>query len=190
MLNYTDNEIINRLRQDSEEAFEYIFLKFYNRLCLYVTCLIHNKNSAEEIVQDVFYELWEKRNILKINISLKAYLFKAVYNRSINYINYNRRRNKYVQNQLNKIQNQQIVPPVSDNYPIANLLSQELDILINKAIASLPNQCRTVFQLCRFENLSYKEIATKLHISVNTVKTQLQRAMKKLRNSLQDYLPS
>ena len=189
MSEYTDKEIINRLRRDSGEAFEYVFLKFYNRLCIYVACLIHNKNSAEEIVQEMFCELWEKRNNLEINISLGAYLFKAVYNRSINYINFNKRRNNYVQNQLNKIKNYHIIPPVSDNYPIANLLSQELDDLINNAISALPDQCRTVFLLCRFEDLSYQEIATKLHISVNTVKTQLQRAVKKLQKALQDYLP-
>ncbi len=190
MLNYTDKEIIERLHKDNDEAFEFMFLKFYDRLCSYAACLIKNKNDAEEIVQDVFYEFWEKREKIDINTSLRAYLFKAVYNRSINYINFNQIRSKYVQNQLDSMNYQLTISPLSENYPIANLISQELDALISKTIFSLPDQCRKIFQLCRFEDLSYQEIALQLHISVNTVKTQMQRALKKLRETLKDYLPS
>jgi RNA polymerase sigma-70 factor (ECF subfamily) len=126
MLHYTDSEIIERLHKNSDEAFEYMFLKFYDRLCTYAACLIINKDGAEEIVQDVFYESWEKREKLNVNTSLKTYLFKV-----------------------------QIISPISENYPIANLITLELDSLISETIFSLPDQCRKVFLLGRFEDLSY-----------------------------------
>ncbi len=77
----------------------------------------------------------------------------------------------------------------SENHPLANLISREIVQDIEKAVNRLPEKCREVFCLCRFENMSYEDTAGKLNISVNTVRTQMSRALAKLRESLKDYLP-
>jgi RNA polymerase sigma-70 factor (ECF subfamily) len=87
------------------------------------------------------------------------------------------------------MENTDLVSPVSSDYPIANLLSAEIDYIIQKAISDLPDQCREVFVKIRHEELSYAQTAEILGISINTVKTQLQRAVSKLRESLKDHLP-
>ncbi|UCH14183.1 MAG: RNA polymerase sigma-70 factor [Bacteroidales bacterium] len=189
MISYPDNDLLKKLHEGNEEAFELIFFKYYNNLCIYANCLLKNKETAEEVVQDVFLKLWENRNKLDITISLRAYLYRAVHNKSINHINYIQTREKHLKNLTEDINRKSIVYPLSHNYPVANLISKELEEEIEKALDALPEKCRTVFELCKFENLSYKDVAKKMNISTNTVKTQMKRAFEKFREILKEYLP-
>jgi RNA polymerase sigma-70 factor (ECF subfamily) len=144
---------------------------------------------AEEIVQDVFIKLWKSRTSLVINISLRAYLFKMVQNLSLNYIrDHSTKKSIHEQSfedtdiQLDTY-SKGLTEPISEK-----LFSDEIELDFFNALNLLPDQCREVFSLCRFEGLTYSEIAIKLNVSVSTIKTQMGRAMDKLHESLKRHL--
>jgi RNA polymerase sigma-70 factor (ECF subfamily) len=184
---FTEKQLFNEIQAGNRECFEYLFFKYYEELGRYAFQIIRIKSEVEEIVQEVFIKLWEHRTVITIEISLKAYLYKAVHNQCLNFIDHQKVKDKYSAHYL--LLNKDLVSPVSSDYPIANLLNREIDDIITKAILDLPDQCREVFTKVRYDELSYAETAELLGISVNTVKTQLQRAVSKLRDSLKEYLP-
>lgn len=187
MKQLSDKEILRNISIGNEDAFEFVFLTLYNELCMYACGILKDRDSAEEVVQEVFVKLWETSNELSIKLSIKAYLYKAVHNRCINFLNHMQIIKKYASESAKNESN--LVSPVTSDYPIANLLVQELEEKINQSILDLPKQCREVFLLIRYEDLSYTEAAEKLGVSVNTIKTQLQRALSRLRENLKNYLP-
>ncbi len=187
MKRFSDQEILKNITLGNEDAFEYVFLNYYNELCVFACGILKSKNTAEEMVQEVFVKLWENRKELTIKLSVKAYLYRSVHNQCINYFEHLQVKQKYTAETVKNYR--ELISPVSDSYPIANLLVQELEEKINASLSSLPDQCREVFLLIRHEDLTYAEAAEKLGISVNTVKTQLQRALTRLRESLKSYLP-
>ena len=186
---YPDNELYIKIKEDNEEAFEIVFLKYYHGLCAYVHGIIRNKDVSEEIVQETFTRIWENRHNIDISVSFKAYLFKTVHNEGLNYLKKIQIRNQFIINEKQSAAYTELHYPLLENYPIANLITRELEEEIRKAINQLPEECRRVFLLCRYKDLSYKEVAANLGISVNTVKTQMQRAIKNLRTALKEYLP-
>jgi RNA polymerase sigma-70 factor, ECF subfamily len=180
-------QLFTQVQSGNSDCFEYLFFKYYSELCRYVCYLLKSKSEAEEIVQETFIKLWERRSEIHIETSVKSYLYKSVHNQCLNYIERCRVRNNYSNRYI--IENSDLLSPLSPDYPIANLLSQELEEILQKAIAELPDQCREIFLKIRHEEHSYSETAEILGISVNTVKTQLQRAMSKLREALKEYFP-
>jgi RNA polymerase sigma-70 factor (ECF subfamily) len=184
---FSDQEILRNISIDNADAFEYVFLTYYNELCIHAYSILKDKDNAEEIVQEVFVKLWESRMELSIKQSIKAYLYRTVHNQCINYLDHLLVKKKYAAESSENFRD--LISPVSADYPIANLIVQELQDKIDQSLLSLPEQCRKVFLLIRHDDLSYKEAAEKLGVSVNTVKTQLQRAISRLRENLKNYLP-
>lgn len=182
MTEFQENDLLKKIRDDNGSAFEVVFLRYYQGLCAYAASILGNKDASEEIVQNVFVKLWENRKKLAIESSLKAYLYRTVHNQCINQIESLKIRNQYTKKHT--------IVPFEGDYPIANLIAQELEEKIKHSIDSLPDQCREIFTLIRLQNKSYQEVADKLGISLNTVKTQMQRAISKLKESLREYLPS
>ncbi|NWJ52242.1 MAG: RNA polymerase sigma-70 factor [Bacteroidetes bacterium] len=172
------------IRKGSLITFEQLFNDYYNYLCYVAIEFVKEKQVAEEIVSDVFFALWEKRESIIINTSLSAYLIRAVKNRCINYDLHSKAEQRFKQ----KIAERMIQNSLVEEYPMGGLLTNELTSLIKKSIDSLPEQCRQVFLLSRDEELKYDEIAERLNVSVNTVKTHMKIALSKLRVSLKDYL--
>jgi len=155
-------------------GFEALFQVNYRPLCATAYRIVQDRDVAEDIVQDVFFKLWEKKDTLIISTSLKAYLFQSVINQSINY-------NKKYQNSLSR----EIHFGIETGGDI-NTISQDMDyketsIRVEAAIKALPEACRTVFVLSRYEHYSYKDIARHLDISVKTVENQMTKALKHLR---------
>ena len=144
---------------------------------------------AEEIVNGFFLKLWEKRKTIEVKDSVKSYFYKSIHNQSIKYLEHLKVMKKYEDYAREMLQKKDLLSPLSDGYPLANLISRETLLDIENAIDQLPGKCREIFCLCRFENMSYEDISAKLNISVNTVRTQMSRALSKLRESLKDYLP-
>lgn len=187
MTEYPDNDLFLKIKDDDQTAFEIVFLRYYAHLCSYANSILGSKDTSEEVVQELFVKLWENRKNIEITTSLKAYLYRTTHNQCLNQIESWKIRNAYVKNHA-QVHEHNIVP-FSGDYPIANLIVRELEDKINDSIKSLPEQCREIFLLIRVHNKSYQEVANRLNISINTVKTQMQRAVFKMKDMLQEYLP-
>lgn len=133
----------------------------------------------EDLAQEVFVRFWEKRHSLQITSSLPGYLRRMAINEALGYL----RRNKLFTEELDPKTNTELSPDVE-----GQLLHSELEQQIRDAIDQLPPRCRTVFQLSRFEELTYQEIADQLDISIKTVENQMGKALKVLREQLHQYL--
>ena len=175
-----EKHLLSRLRNSNVDAYKYLFNKYYTDLYYFTRKFLNNKEVAEEIVQDVFINIWENRASLNINSSIKSYLYTAVKNRAINYLK-------------SKINNIDFV--AIDNVAHENLVLQteqsveteELDDLIQKAVLSLPPRCKEMFHLSRNSGMTYQEIADALGVSKETVKTQISEAIKKIKAFLNKH---
>jgi RNA polymerase sigma-70 factor (ECF subfamily) len=181
--------LIEELKKGSEAAFRSLFDGYYALLVNVADGYLHNRQLSEEIADDVMFRIWEKRKELEIHTSLRNYLIQAVYNRCINHLKSIKHKPENPENKITDENSQYMAYfSIYNPLPPSRLLTSELETSINNAIEGLPAQCKKIFQLSRFNEMSYEEIANELKISVNTVKTQLKVALKKLRIDLKDYL--
>jgi RNA polymerase sigma-70 factor (ECF subfamily) len=184
-----ENESIGTLlAQRDEAAFEQMFKTYFKRLHAYAFTILRDEIQAEDMVQQVFLKLWE-RNVrkdsfgenLSLTGSVSSYLYRAVHNESLNYIKHQKVRSDHrlsvAYNMKNEVEQ-----------PAKKIIAGELEKKIRSALNELPEQCRTVFQMSRFDELKYREIADKLGISVKTVENQMSKALKLLRVKLVDFL--
>jgi RNA polymerase sigma-70 factor (ECF subfamily) len=168
-----DDTLLRLLQQGYKEAFECLFRKYYHPLWRYSLKFVRDSSTAEEIVQEFFIYLWEKRSTHTIPSSVALYFHVAIKNRCFNYL-----KKKFYQH-----------IPLEGNtdtvyYDPEPLAQEELGRQIEQALEQLPKKCRIIFLLSRQSDLSYKEIAAQLDISVKTVETQMGIALKKLREYL------
>lgn len=179
----SEADLPNRLRQGDKRAFELIFKANYEALCRFAFSFLGDREESEEMVQQMFAGIWEKRQNLDIKSGLKSYLFGSIRNACLNRIEHGKVKLKYQEYQLNQA-------PITTrpNLVSETLQAKELERLIYKSVEALPTQCRTVFGLSRFAGLTYQEIADKLEISVKTVENHMGKALKELRINLADYL--
>jgi len=168
------SELVQKICQGDEQSFTEAFDRYYPGLCYYADKYIHDTDESRSLVQQVFVDLWIKRNKLIIGQSIKAYLFKSVHNSALDYLKHKRVESKYLRE----------APSVPETIDENVIEEAELNARINLAIEGLPGKCREIFLLCRFEELRYSEIAERLGISVKTVEMQMGIAMKKLRLKL------
>jgi len=166
----------------AEVHFEEVFKSHFNRLYAYAFTIVKEEIAAEEMVQNVFFKLWEKQENITIRTSVTAYLYRSVYHESLNYLKHLKVKAAYQSHAAYTMGNQ------SDNAGSKALVS-ELERKLNQALSELPEQCRTIFQMSRFEELKYQEIADRLGLSVKTIENQMGKALKILRVKLADYLP-
>ncbi len=179
----TPNEtVIDDIRIGNEAVFETVFRQYYAPLCRYARPILGDADEAEEVVQTVFLTIWERRESLLITTSLKAYLYRAVHNRCLNRLS----QQSVQANHRNQAATELYADVAS---PTEALLADELSTRLQRAIGRLPEQCRRAFELSRFEELSYKEIADHLGIAAKTVENQIGKALRILRTELSDYLP-
>ncbi len=166
------------------DQFERVFKTHFKSLLAYAHTILNDPTMSEEIVQEVFYKLWEQREQIDIHSSLKAYLYRSVHNESLNHIKHQKVKAVYRQYTLHHESDH-----TEEHDPIRKLSGIELENKIRHALNELPEQCRLVFQLSRFESMKYQEIAGHLNISVKTVENQMGKALKRLRVSLEAWLP-
>ncbi|MEL7587153.1 MAG: RNA polymerase sigma-70 factor [Prolixibacteraceae bacterium] len=183
-----EKELLKSAFTGNKKAFEILFRKYYGRLCAYAASFVSQNETAEDLVTEVFLNLWEKKETVQINDSVSAYLFRSVRNSCLNYLTREKSRRLMVSVHEVTLHQIKMEYTPSENPP-DRLMDEELRKKISEEIEKLPEQCREIFQLSRMEELSHKEIAKKLGISENTVKVQIYRALIKLRNGLKDYLP-
>ncbi len=177
---FDDKITIEALREGDRAAFDALFRAHYAALCNYACSLTDgNMAEAEDIVQERFLKLWEKRMTLDINYSVKAYLYKMVHNACLNRIRHEKTKTKY------KVLNAHFLEENPD-YQLDT--SNEIQTNVQRAMATLPEQCRHVFELNRFDALKYREIAEQLGISIKTVEKHIGKALRLLRIELADYI--
>lgn len=178
---YTDQELKALFQKDAEHAIELLFRLYYQKVCQAVYKIIPKEQTTEDLAQEVFYELWRKKDQLQIHTSYAAYLRRAAVNKALNFL-----RDQKIQLDDSTVVGQlKIQAPLSD----AELEATELQLVIDQAVDQLPERCRLVFVLSRFEQMSYKEIADQLDISPKTVENQISKALRLLRQALGPYLP-
>ena len=177
-----ENEAIGTLlAQRDETAFEQVFKTHFKRLHAYAFTILRDEIEAEEIVQQVFFKLWERNENLSLTGSVSAYLYRAVHNESLNYLKHQKVRSNHQLHVAYSMKNEV-------EHPAKKVITGELEKKIHTALNELPEQCRTIFQMSRFDELKYREIADKLGISVKTVENQMGKALKLLREKLVDFL--
>jgi RNA polymerase sigma-70 factor, ECF subfamily len=172
-----DSKIIGRIRQGDIGQFESLFRSSYSSLVRYAKTLIKDHDTSEEIVQDLFFRLWKDRERLNIESSLNGYLYRSVHNRCLHYIKHN----IVVERHAEEMSYRE--PELQEN-PAEILQYKELQAKIARILERLPERCRQIFYMSRFEGLKYSEIAEKLSVSVKTVESNMGKALKEFRKEL------
>ena len=160
---------------------EELFKTHYLQLCNYAHIFLKDIDDSEDVVQAVFYQLWEKKDSIEITSSFKSYLFTAVRNTCLKRISHLKVRNEYKENVIH-LNNK------NANHTLEKIMGRELEHQINDAIENLPEKCRLIFTLSRQGGFKYAEIADHLKISLKTVENQMGKALKVLREKLKGYL--
>lgn len=177
-----EKQWIEAIRNGSEEAFEELFLTYYAPLCTFVWRYVRSDHIAEELVQDVFANIWEKKEMLDPKGTIKAYLYQSVKNNALDYIKHQKVVNQYLderaQTEKRTIHQESIQPPETEFVKAAR-----------QAVEELPERAREVYKLHRKDGLTYREIAEVMEISPKTVESQMSRALNILRSRLSRYLP-
>ena len=158
-----------------------LFKTHFTGLCFFANSYVKDYDTAREIVQDTFLGLWEKRETIDLDRPVKAYLNMMVHNKCTNHL----RDNRKFDSSILSIENLIDIPEYEDS---DILVEDELKTKIESAIEELPEKCREIFRLNRYENLKYQQIADQLQISVKTVETQMSKALQHMRTRLADYV--
>jgi RNA polymerase sigma-70 factor (ECF subfamily) len=174
--------VIQMVKAQDEQAFEQLFKTYFKSLHAYALTILNNEAVAEEMVQQVFYKLWERKEQLDVHTSVKAYLYRSVHNESLNYLKHHSIKSKHQTYAMQQQQNSH------EHSAGEKLAGRELEQQIRQALNDLPEQCRTIFQLSRYEELKYREIADQLGLSIKTVEAQMGKALRLLRLRLADFL--
>lgn len=183
-----EQQLFERLRNDDEAAFRVIYNNYSSRLYYFVLEFIPLKDAAENIVQDTFVTLWNRRKELKDNTNLASYLFTGAKNNAL----YRLRDKKYRQKLFSDAVDASEMNLNTDaliTVDTSALAFQEIEQIIQETLNSLPPQCRKVFELSRFREMKNKEIAEELNISVRTVEGHMSKGIKTFKIALKDYLP-
>ena len=178
----SDLSFIGLITQGNEQAFEKIFTDWFGKLHAYAFSVMRDETIAEEVVQSVFCRIWEKKDRLQINTSIKAYLYGSVYHECMDWL----------RKEKNSKEHRSHVLRTGDRAVMESAAARaeldELERRLQQALDELPDQCRAIFQLSRFGELKYREIAGQLDLSVKTVEAQISKALKHLRKRLVDFL--
>ena len=173
---HSELEIVDRLRRGDEEAFSLLFRRQYEPLCFFAARFTRDLSAAESLVQEIFVKLWESREALQIRVSLRSYLYTSVKNACLNLI-----KHENFSYPLESVESRSDEPVTR---PDVQLETDEMTKVVEQAINKLPPKQREILCLAKYEGLSYQEIAEVQHVRINTVKTQLKRALKSLSKSL------
>jgi RNA polymerase sigma-70 factor, ECF subfamily len=179
-LTQEEETLLHKIKLGDSASYQLIFEKYYKELCITAHFIVNDKDEAEEIVQGLFVKIWEQREFLSINTSIKSYLNTSVKNSCKNHLAHQKIKKQYQTSLLNH--SQYIGREGLFTDPI--LLER-----IQSSIESLPPKCKEIFQLNRFKGYKYKEIAEKLNISQKTVEAQMGKALSTLYQALKEYLP-
>jgi len=167
----------------TKEGFEILFKQYYEPLCNFVFGMVKDYDASEDVIQELFVKLWEKRNDFSDDISVKAYLYRAARNMALNQIrHFGIKKDFNLFNQMKVSDAEQGIGNPAE--------TSELQQMIAQAVNELPPERKKIFLMSREDGLKYKEIAGELNISIKTVENQMGKALSTLRTELSDYLPA
>lgn len=167
---------------DMSATIENVFKTHFRQLFAYAYTMVSDEMTAEEMVQNVFCKLWKNRDNLEIGTSMNAYLYRSVHNECLNHLKHEKVKAAYQVYAAKQMDH--------SNNAHEHIRLKELQQRLDRALKDLPEQCRTIFQMSRFEDLKYAEIAHQLGLSVKTVENQMGKALKLLRGQLADFIPA
>jgi len=178
---FEDMLILKKLKAGDKTAFSFIFTSYYSDLVYFANTFLHNAESAEEIVQQIFVELWVDHENISINKSFKSYLLKSVQNKCFDFMRHISIKNKHFSFMM---KNRVLFENETENY----ILWSELEERVSVALDEMPPDLSESFKMNRFQNLKYHEIAAELNVSVRTIEVRVSKALQYLRVFLKDYL--
>jgi RNA polymerase sigma-70 factor (ECF subfamily) len=179
--------LIKQISDGSKIVFASVYNQYFGQLYVYAMKYVHDAEAAKEIVQDSLIKLWEVRKALTAETRLQPFLFRITRNSCLNHLKHLKVHEKYQTNTAYRLKVELNYSALSHQSAETFLLA-EMEEEINKAIASLPQRCREIFELSRNEEKKYTEIASELNISIKTVENQVMKALKILRAKLSEYL--
>ncbi|BEG98710.1 RNA polymerase sigma-70 factor [Bacteroides sedimenti] len=179
MLN--DLLLLTRIKNGDVQAFENLFRTYYKPLCYYADSFLNDMDSAEEIVQNLFYLFWKEKAELQIRLSVKSYLYKSVQNKVFNYLKHLQVMESYCEKAF------QDIPEVRNESPEEHLEYKELESKLASLLQQLPERQRKIFCMNRFGGKKYSEIATELSVSVKTVEADISKVLVLLRKELKHF---
>ena len=173
MSNTTDERLIEAIRRNDYVSYNKLFERYYGRLCQYVYSLLMDKSDTEDIVQELFLNIWKNRERIEIKENVGGYLYKMAKHLALNHL-----RSKVYFNNLSETQDQL-------SYEDDRVESEEFRIPLYSCIDHLPGRCKEVLLLHRIKGLKQKEISEKLDVSIKTIKNQIWISLQKLRRCLE-----
>lgn len=184
-----NKEVIAMLKKGDSKSFELVFREMYEPLVHFTDEYLRDIEAAKNIAQNLFLKLWEMHSLIDPESNLKAYLYKAARNASISYLRHLKIEKSFKEKSLFNDDERKLNYEALQDLNLDKIDLDKLELIIKQAIEELPERCREVFMLSRFEELKNKEIADKLQISVKAVEANITRALVKLRLHTKDYLP-
>lgn len=177
---YIENLFRKIAVHDSREAFKELFFEFYPALCVFAQRYVNDLETSEDIVQETFLKVWKNRKTIDIRISFRNFLLTSIRNSCTDYLRKESTSTRYT----DQMEAQSASMSPEDFYTLS-----ELEALLHQALAKLSPDIREVFEMNRFNGLTYREIATQLDVSPKTVEARMSKALKTLRTELKDYYP-
>lgn len=179
-MNTRDKRNLKKIREGNVKVFEKVFHQYYPGMCSYADSLVKKSEVAEEVVQDVFYNIWKNRADLDSIKSWQSYLYRSVFNNSMMYL-------RKAKKELTLNEQWADSQFESNENPSEEMDARELDAVLLLALQELPERTREIFNLSRFEGMKYREIADRLSVSVKTVEANMGKALRALRLSLDEF---
>ena len=186
-MNPSSVETLQKIISGDEPSFEKVYRYYYPRLIYFTKQYIPDQEVSKNVVQDVFTELWDKRNALHTDTNLNAWLFTVTKNKSLHVISQLKSRQNY-DNFIHSRHLEVNYKSLSD-FDTSNLVFEEMQVQIQAALEKLTPACRKVFEMSRFEDKKNREIAEELNLSIKTVEGQISKALRSLKTDLKEYLP-
>ena len=179
---------VRRIRRGDKEVFRILFTEYYYKLFVYAKSYVEDSEVAEDIVQDIFFHLWEKHREVEISSSLSSYLFRSVHNRSIQYLRHKKVVAGYEERHSMKIKEAEILYNSSNDFSLSYVHLNEIQEIIRQTIEKMPPKTREIFRLSREAAKSNQTIATSMNMTIKSVEYHITKALKILYSALKDYV--
>lgn len=173
--------LVEKLKGGDKSAFSSLFTEYYYDLVMFANTFLKDKDSSEEIVQEVFLKLWEDRKVIIITTTLKSFLLKLIQNRCLDWLRHIKVKNSHYELMMNNLP---LLECDTENY----ILRSEIEVIVKKTLGKIPNVISEPFILNRYEGLKYHEIAKRMKVSKRTIEVRIGKVLQILRVELNDYL--